>query len=173
LLAAGTGGRRTPWEKIHMNTRSFGLAVLIAGAVMALLGNLPIVNLVNCLLCIWVWLGGGLAVLTYRRLEHGQPGPSGPQGAGLGAVSGLIGAALGFGVFLLTAAISTPIMENLARALKIEGDMPFGSASPGGSLGGALIFLVLDLVLYPLFGALGGLITANIARSRDNTPNTT
>jgi hypothetical protein len=156
-----------------MNTRSFGFAVLIAGAVMALLGNLPIVNLVNCLLCIWVWLGGGLAVLMYRRFQRGQPGPTGAQGAGLGAVSGLIGAVLGFGVFLLTAAISAPIMESLARSLQVEGDMPFGSASPGGSLGGALIFLIIDIVLYPLFGALGGLITANMAKSRENSPTVT
>lgn len=151
-----------------MNSRSFAFAVLIAGAAMGLLGNLPILNLVNCILCLWVWLGGALAVVMYRRFQRGASTPTGGQGAGLGAVAGIVGAFLGFGVYLLTAAITNPIIESIVRALDVEADMP--SSSTGGVLGGALFFLITDLILYPLFGALGGLITANVLRSRAQTP---
>jgi hypothetical protein len=153
-----------------MNTRSFTLAVIIAGVVMGLLGNLPILNLINCLLCLWVWLSGALAVILYRRFQHGQPGPTGGQGAGLGAVAGLIGALVGFGVFVLTSFITTPIMESLARSLRVEGDMPFSSSGPWGAIGGAVFFLILNIVLYPLFGALGGLITANMGNKSTTSP---
>jgi hypothetical protein len=82
-----------------MNTRSALWAVLIAGVVMALLGNLPLLNLVNCILCLWAWLGGALAVFVYRRFQRGQPGPTAGQGAGLGALSGLVGALTGAAVY--------------------------------------------------------------------------
>ena len=153
-----------------MNTRSFTFAVLMAGVVMALLGNLPILNLVNCILCLWVWLSGALAVILYRRFQHGQPGPTGGQGAGLGAVAGLVGALVGFGVFVLTSAITTPILQSLARALSVEGDLPPQMMDGGGTFGGALFFLVINIVLYPLFGALGGLITANLGNKSSTSP---
>jgi hypothetical protein len=139
----------------------------MAGAVMGLLGNLPVLNLVNCLLCIWVWLGGALAVILYRRFQGGTSIPTPGQGAGLGAVAGLIGAVVGFGVYLLTAAITAPIMEGLLRALEVQGDLFPQPLNSGGTLGGALFFLLVDLGLYPLFGALGGLIMANMAKSRE------
>jgi hypothetical protein len=152
-----------------MNTRSFLFATLIAGAAMGLLGNLPVLNLVNCLLCVWVWLGGALAVILYRRFQGGAPIPTAGQGAGLGAVAGLIGAVVGFGVYLLTAAITAPIMQGLIRALEVEGGLFPQPLDSGGALGGALFFLLVDLGLYPLFGALGGLITANMLKSRETT----
>jgi hypothetical protein len=150
-----------------MNTRSFVFATLIAGAAMGLLGNLPVLNLVNCLLCLWVWLGGALAVILYRRFQGGAYIPTPGQGAGLGAVAGLIGAVIGFGVYLLTAAITTPIMESLIRVLDVEGGVVPQPLNSGGALGGALFFLLIDLGLYPLFGALSGLITANMLKSRE------
>jgi hypothetical protein len=153
-----------------MNTRSFLFATLIAGAAMGLLGNLPVLNLVNCLLCIWVWLGGALAVILYRRFQGGAPIPTPGQGAGLGALAGLIGAVVGFGVYLLTAAVTAPIMEGLIRALQVQGDLFPQPIDSGGTLGGALFFLLVDLGLYPLFGALGGLITANMVKSREMRP---
>ena len=151
-----------------MNKRSFTLAVLAAGAVMALLGNLPILNLINCLFCIWVWLSGALAVVLYRRFQRGGVGPTGGQGAGLGAVAGLVGAVLGAGVYMLTAAITVPIMDSLARLVGAEAEMP--SSTLGGTLAGAGFFLIIDLVLYPLFGALGGLIAANMGKNTVSGP---
>lgn len=149
-----------------MNTRSFLLSSLIAGAAIGLLGSLPVLNFVNCLLCIWVWGGGLLAVYVYRRFQPGQPALSPAQGAGLGAVAGLVGAGIGAVVFLLTSSLSLPLMQGLARMLQVEGDLPFQSGGFTNTLISTLIFLVIDLVLYPLFGALGGLIGASVFKTR-------
>jgi hypothetical protein len=147
-----------------MNSRSFLLSVLIAGVVIGFLGNLPLLNLINCALCIWVWIGGILAVLLYRRFQHGEPGPSVGQGAGLGALSGLIGALVGAVVFIMTSPLSIPLFNNLARGLQIEGDFPFRAGGFWEIVGTAFIFLILDAVLYPIFGALGGVIAASLTR---------
>jgi hypothetical protein len=145
-----------------MNSRSRNLSIVIGGAVMGLLGNLPILNLVNCILCIWVWVGGALAVVLYRRYEPKQAPLTGGQGAQLGALAGLIGAVIGLVVYFLTSAISAPIMNSVAQALNIQNAPIFAERTGAGSVIGTLIFFVIDLVLYPGFGALSGMITANI-----------
>lgn len=149
-----------------MNARSFLLSSLIAGAVIGLLGNLPVVNFVNCLLCLWVWTGGLLAVYIYGRFQKGQAGLSPVQGAGLGALAGLIGALLGAVVFLATSPLSIPLFNNLALLLQIEGDLPFGAGGFQEIAVTTLIFLVINLVLYPIFGALGGLIGSAVFKAR-------
>jgi hypothetical protein len=153
-----------------MNTRSFWLSALIAGAAIGVVAHLPVLNLINCILCIWVWLGGMLAVLLYRRFQRGQPPALTPgQGAGLGAVAGVLGAIFGFFVNLLTNAISFPIFMSIARYFELQRDVPFDDRSIPGLITGALFFMCLDILLYPLFGALSGLITASVGR-KGQTP---
>ena len=147
-----------------MNTRSFLLSALIAGTVIGILGNFPVLNLINCGLCIFVWVGGGLAVFLYRRFEHGEGILYTLQGAGLGAVSGFIGDLVGVVVFTVTSPISIPIFNSLARSLQWEGELPFKMGSLGDILGSAFTFFVIDAVLYPIFGALGGIIGASLTK---------
>ena len=148
-----------------MNTRSVWIAILIAGAAVGILGSLPVLNLVNCVLCIWVWLGGALAVYAYRRLQGGQENPTVKQGAGLGALTGLVGALIGAIVFAIGSSLTVPIMNKLADLLDM-GDQLFGSMGSGSVLGSTLVFLVIDLILYPAFGAIGGAITASLYQKK-------
>lgn len=149
-----------------MNTRAFWLSTLIAGVAIAFFGNLPVFNLINCALCVWVWLGGALSVVLYRRFQGGRPVVSAGQGAGLGALSGLIGAVLGAGVFLLTSPLSVPMFNTLARALQLENEVHFENGLLG-NFGSAFIFLVIDAILYPLFGALGAMIAAAFTKGSE------
>jgi hypothetical protein len=144
-----------------MNTRAFFLSALIAGAVAGLLANLPLLNLVNCILCVWLWTGGIFAVWLYRRYQPSQVLTAG-QGAGLGAVTGLIGVFVGTVVLALTSAITMPMLNSLAQMLDVQDVQaisPEGLPSMLASIG---IFFCLNLVLYPIFGAIGGLIGASI-----------
>jgi len=145
-----------------MNTRSFLLSALIGGAVIGVLANLPLLNLINCFLCIWVWLGGIFTVYLYQRFQKGGPSITAGQGAGLGAVAGLIGAFVGVIVYALTSFISMPIFTSLARFFEVEGDLPFQSGGLWGVFISAFFFFTFDAVLYPLFGALSGLIGASL-----------
>lgn len=152
-----------------MKSRSALYSILIGGAIMGLLGNLPVINLVNCVLCIWVWLGGAAAVVLFRRFEKTTTGPSTGRGAGLGALAGVVGAFIGALVYLPTAAISGPIMQSVMQSLNVQ-DVPVPQSGAGGLLGGMLIWLLIDIVLYPLFGALSGLVTASILNRNSAKP---
>jgi hypothetical protein len=148
-----------------MNTRSYFLSALIAGAVIGVLGNFPLVNFVNCLLCIWVWLGAGLAVFLYTRFQPGDPSLTVGQGAGLGAVSGVIGALVGAVVYALTSFITLPMFQSIVDAIEEQGISTQLSSGFWGFFGVGF-FACLNLILYPLFGALGGLIGASLFRKK-------
>lgn len=147
-----------------MNARSFLLSALIGGAVIGLLGNLPVLNLINCCLCIWVWLGGFLTVHFYRRFQKGGPGLTIGLGAGLGAAAGLIGAFVGVIVNAAMSFISMPLYTSLARYFELEGDLQFLSGVGRSLIVSLLFYLIIDALLYPLFGALSGLLTVSLIK---------
>jgi hypothetical protein len=145
-----------------MNGRSFFLSALLGGVIIAVLSNFPVLNFINCLLCIWVWVGAMLAVFIYRGFQHGVMDLTPGQGAGLGALSGVIGAFLGVFLYLLTSFITQPMFTQIARTLDINVGLPTDTSTLGAALITSFIFFIFNVVLYPLFGALGGLITASL-----------
>ena len=147
--------------------RAFFLSVLISGFVIALFSNAPLVNICNCLLCIWVWGGTLLGVFLYRKLDR-EAGPlTILQGMLLGLSSGVLAAIIGAGL----AAILNPIAIKSVNALIESLPSLAEPLSPytelleaGGS--GALIGFLIDLVLYSIFGALGGILGSFIFKDR-------
>jgi hypothetical protein len=152
-----------------MNGRSFFFSALISGIFIGVLANLPVLNLINCFLCIWVWIGALLAVFIYRAFQHGSMDLTPGQGAGLGALSGLIGAFVGVIVYLLTSFISLPTFIDIARQFDVNIDLNIGAGDIGAVLLSSLFFFILDVVGYPIFGALSGLITASIMGQKPKT----
>jgi hypothetical protein len=154
-----------------MNTRSFLLSVLIAGLITGVLGNLPVLNLVNCALCVFAWLGGILAVIFYKSFQKGGPVATPGQGAGLGALTGLVGAVVGALVYAITSPLSIPIFNSMIRLFQIEGDFPFTRGTGIGEiLTSTFVFLICDAILYPLFGAIAGLIAASLIKGPAQEP---
>jgi hypothetical protein len=147
-----------------VNTRSFILSALIGGVVIGVLGNLPVLNLINCFLCLWVWVGGILAVFLYRQFEHGASALTVGQGAGLGALAGLVGAFVGVVVYASTSFISMPMLVSLARFFQIQCDLPIQTQRFSSVVASAFFFLILDAVAYPLFGAISGLVGASLIK---------
>jgi hypothetical protein len=148
-----------------MNSRSFFLSALIAGAITGFLGNLPILNLINCFLCVFAWVGGALSVIFYRRFQRGGPELTNGQGAGLGAVSGFFGAVIGIFVFLITSFISTPIFNSLYQIFDPSGNSPF-SSGVGPAFLSAGVFFCFNAVLYTAFSAISALITTSITNKK-------
>jgi hypothetical protein len=139
------------------------LASLIAGVVMGLLGGLPVISIANCVLCIWVWGSAILAVFIYRKLEGSQPLVSLGQGALLGVVSGVIGAIIVWLISLLTNQAATAVITQAFQAANVE-------TPPFLGTGVAIVGLIIDLVLYAIFGAVGGLIGAAIFKPKTPAP---
>jgi hypothetical protein len=151
-----------------MNSRSFILSALISGVIIGLLANLPVLNIINCFLCIFVWIGSIAAIFIYRGFQHGTLGLTTGQGAGLGALAGLIGAFVGIFVNVLTGIFSQPIFNSIANYFQING-LPFQANTLQSLLISGFFFFILDAIGYPIFGALGGLITVSIMNSGSKT----
>ena len=137
-------------------------ASLIGGAVMggvSALTVVPQVPFVRVFCCIWAILGGGLAAYLYVK---NSPAPASiGDGAVVGTLSGLIGALIAFGAFLLVSfyvADRTLFEESIRRAgLKPE-QFSYSTIIPLVGLLSVIVQVVLSLV--------GGIIGVSIFEKR-------
>jgi len=140
-----------------MNIRNLLITAGIAGVVMALLSNLPVLYFGNCLACMWLWASGILGAFLYHRFEGSASSLTAGQGAVIGVVSGLVGAIVGaivstlFGGFGLANLLGS--QANNANELL---GTSIGSLATAGSF--SLIGLCFTAFIYPVFGAIGGAI---------------
>ena len=149
-----------------MNTRYLLISAAISGTLAALLTVTPFANLVNCLVCGWLWIAGLAAVWIYRENTGEYVNTRG--GVVLGLVSGLFGAAV---ATILTAATGMSASNSIPAAQIAQLEEQFGEqaseyirllTAPATSL---TIALVINLIVYPLFGLIGGLIGASIFKA--------
>lgn len=147
---------------MKLNNSSMFFAAGVAGAVAGLASSLPIINLLNCLLCGWIWIGGIAAVYLYNGREPIKLQPA--QGALVGALAGVVASIVtvvlsmalgGFGV--AAASLNDP---EIAQYLD-----QFGGREVVGGLA-ASFGLVCNVVIYGGFGALGGLIGAALFKNK-------
>ena len=140
--------------------------VILGGLFMGVLSALPFVSIGNCC-CLWV-IGGGM-VAAYL-LQQNQATPITPgDGATVGLLAGLVGAAVHLVLSIPLAFITGPMQARMMqRILSRANDMPpemrhafesFG-AGAAGSIIGLLIGFVFMLVVGVIFGALGGMLGA-------------
>ncbi|MBN1893571.1 DUF4199 domain-containing protein [bacterium] len=149
---------------------------LIGGAVMAVLSTLPIINLGNCLCCMWIMLGGGTgAYLYWKKLPPGAEWTSG-DGALLGLLSGVFGALIGsfLNYFLMVFLGMGPDQDMLQTLMNNLGNVPeeFEEAMRSIGEGDAIpssfvvLYLIANLFLDTLFGTVGGLLAAALLKKR-------
>lgn len=150
-----------------MNNKSMLVAAGMGGLVMLFLTKVPLISCLNCLFCAGIWGGGILTVWFYRLSEKEQPGLTVGQGALLGILAGVVAAMLATvvgAIFSGAGALSS--LELLRNIPGISNQISSASsdafrqatAFSGGFFGG----LICNFILYPLFGALGGVIGAGL-----------
>ena len=150
-----------------MNSKSMLIAAGVGGLIMLVLTKIPLISCLNCLFCISYWGSGILTVWFYRQMEKDQPGLDIGQGIILGLLAGVAGAVLAslFGaIFAGTGALSAlNAIRNVPglseRYPALSEDLLRQTTSFGGGLFGGLL---CNLVLYPLFGAIGGAIATGL-----------
>jgi len=144
------------------------MPALYGGIIMALISGIPGLNLINCLCCAGIMLGGFLAVFFYRK-ETGDP--SLPFTAGDAAIVGLLAGVFGavFGVILSSAIrlafgnfearLVGSLFERWATELppEIWDSIRESLGSPLNAVS-LMVSFFTSLVLDVLFGLLGGLI---------------
>ena len=150
---------------------------LIGGGVMAILSTVPLVNLGNCFCCMWLLLGGALAVWFYQKdLPPGAPPLSAGDGALLGLLAGAFGALFSTLLNTLMTALGgalpmARVLENLQEYrsdIAPEVEELFRGLGEAGFLSPLFIFagLFFSLIIDGVFGLIGGLIGVSLFKKK-------
>jgi riboflavin transporter FmnP len=143
---------------------------LIGGAVMGVLSSIPIVNLGNCLCCMWVLLGGAVGAYTYKRQLPAKTELSLGEGAVVGLLYGVFGALMGALIsYFFMALFGYNLAQSFYRKFLERADdvTPEFRDWMEGLMGGegfhpilVMISLFFNLIVDSIFGLLGGILGA-------------
>ena len=148
---------------------------LAGGMFLGLLSSIPIVSAGNCLCCMWVLLGGGMAavMLTKQRPRGITYG----DGAFVGVLSGLFGAVAGTVVQMSFRAIAARFfesqqqqLEEILRQIGAEGpmrDWVLRAASGEISTATVVFTFFTNLLMFALFAMIGGILAIALLKKRE------
>lgn len=142
---------------------------LIGGALIGIVSAIPIINFINCFCCAGVILGGILAVHLYNKNLTGLELTS-SDGVTIGLMAGVSGALIST---VLTSMITGGVKNQIDKFLEYSSEMPpevedalLRVQEMGGELFFVIIGLVFSLIIYSIFGIIGGLIAVSIFKKK-------
>ena len=163
-------------------TTTKGLAEpsVIGGIVLGILSSLPLINLGNCMCCMWV-LGGG-ALASYLMIRQSPDGPSSVtygDGAFVGVMSGVVGAIIATAFSLPFRLLASDALRTQQEAFKemmnayptLEGPMRellLRLVSPEISFVMLMTTLFVNLLVFSLFAMIGGILMVSILKKDKN-----
>ena len=144
---------------------------ILGGLFIGVLSTLPIVNVGNACCCLWVISGGALAAYL---LQQNQPEPiTGADGALIGLMAGIVGAFVGVLLQIPVEIWFGPIQRQwVERLLAGQSDVPpqfLEMLNRQMTAATVIADLIFRLVVYVIFGMLGGVLGVAIFR-RKNAP---
>jgi hypothetical protein len=139
-----------------MNAKNLIIASLAGAVISLLLANMPVLSLVNCLLCVGFWGSAVFAVWLYQRMTGSVTlGQAVTIGTLAGVWAGLFGFLLSFvgvaGAAALVNSYKSVLPSSAGITMPPESGLPFTLAG-----------VCVDIV----FGAIGGLIGGLIFRNK-------
>ncbi len=142
------------------------MPALYGGIVIAVISAVPGLNLLNCLCCAGVMIGGAMSVFFYKKdLTESHPTLTSGDAVQLGALAGVFGAIIGSAISAAILAAFGDVSKHMIMTFmeQYRNDIPseaFDQMERGMAMGGGLwvISLVSSLVIDTIFGLLGGLI---------------
>jgi hypothetical protein len=157
-----------------LNTRALTLAGVAGGGFAAVLSSTPCLGALNCIACMWLWLGGGLAAWLYPRFLKGEATRVGSltaaEGAVVGATAGVFGALIHVGmqaVLQRSPEQVMRIMEQVGREMLPEQrQIVMALLGLMASGAGLIILLLISLFVYVVFCSLGGAVAAALTHTQ-------
>lgn len=142
-------------------------SILLAGAAIGvaatILGLIPVIG--SCLACV-AYIGAGImAVWHYTDRHHLTL--SGAQGAGMGALAGIVAMAVGgvLSFLFMSLGLTPPLRQIIADQLDVSG-MDSSQADQIMEMASSPLFIIgivlVALVIYAILGAIGGAIGASL-----------
>ncbi len=142
---------------------------LIGGAFIGIISAIPIINWINCFCCAGVIIGGILAVRFYNK-NLGAFELTSSDGVTLGLMAGASGALIST---ILTTMFTGGVKRQIDKVLEYYSEMPpeieealLRIQEMGGELFFVIVGLVFSLVIYTIFGIIGGLIGVSIFKKK-------
>ena len=172
-----------------MNTPNKLTPVIISAAIMVALSTIPVLNLINTFCCMGIILGGFIGVNYYaRQVISNNLILSQKDSLLIGVLSGIIAAIINTGATLAISLFSktNPMAEMMDMMSQVGKDVPPAAmeildklsqefTKYGYSPTLTIITLVMNIILYPLFGMLGSFIAYQIYKKKNlqnpNIPN--
>lgn len=142
-----------------MNSKFLWIASLSGAVLTTLVSNLPLLGLVNCLLCAGFWGSAIFAVWLYRRLSGGL---TIRQGVSIGALTGAFAGLFGFLLSFIGLAGAGGLFNAYGSVL--PADALQGMDSMVSTLGG-IVFTLIGVVFNVIFGTIGGWIGGAIFKT--------
>jgi hypothetical protein len=147
---------------------------LIGGVLLGLLSVIPFVNSLNACCCLWAILGGMLASYLYVK---NSPTPATPgDGAMIGALAGVIGAAISLILGIPISYAMGPTMRNMLLGIVENMDRQQAELirrqleMSGDSIVPVIVNALILAVLLFVFSVIGGLIGTAIFEKRKGGP---
>jgi len=152
---------------------------LYGGVFIGVLSALPLVNLGNCVCCLWVVAGGALALYLMQQ-NHPYP-VTAADGALVGLLAGVIGGVLGALLSIPIQMALGPVQQQLIERFVLSSpdvpqetkDMVRNMGGRGVSAIGSAFNLILMTCVGAIFGMLGGLLGVALFKKKDLPPGTT
>jgi hypothetical protein len=161
--------------------------ILFGGLLIAAVSSLPGLSLINCCCCAGIIFGGAFSTWLYQkdfRPEH--PPLESSDALMVGLLAGLVGAAGATFLTVLFALVVGPIeselvasfMERVLDQLVENGSIPSNVADDvmqqmqdsmdnALSFGGLMASFFFNVIIFPIFGMLGGLIGYGLFRPKN------
>lgn len=129
---------------------------LIAGVIAGILSAIPIINFVNCICCGWIVIFGFFSVYLLKKdIKTVEP----IDGAIVGALTGLI-------AFVSVTIINILLTSLFVGLTGMSGSMEYMEMN--AFLSGVSLFIsgVMRIIIFPIFGAFGGIIGVELLKDK-------
>ena len=142
---------------------------LIGGALIGTISAIPIINFVNCFCCAGVIIGGILAVHLYNKNLTGIELTS-SDGVTIGLMAGASGALIST---VLTSMITGGVKNQIDKFFEYSSEIPpeledalLQVQEMGGEMFFVIVGLIFSLIIFSIFGIIGGLIAVSIFKKK-------
>jgi hypothetical protein len=137
---------------------------------------LPIINLGNCICCMWVVGGGVLA--AYLMQQNHPYAINAADGALVGLLAGLVGGLIGVVIAIPIELMMGPVQQRLIQQFVLsnpnvppETKTMIENMAARGLVGAIILFrAVMAAIIGMIFGMLGGLLGVALFKKKDAPP---
>ncbi len=164
------------------NTTNRLIPVIIGTLAISAISLMPIINFINVFCCAGIVIGGAIGAMAYnKQIKHNSLVLTPKDGVITGLLSGILSAVIVTGINLTIVLYSkqNPIIEVMEMLKSFGKDFPqeiydqmnhFSSEFEkyGFSPTLTIVSLIINIIIYPIFASLGGLIVALKNKSNSN-----